>query len=254
MYKIVTITFLFIFISIAPLFATECDNSIKVTGRAELKAKPDIAYVTLYAKADGILMVDAVRNTNELVEKITDAIKQQDSIIKKIVINDISLGQTKVEYWRSSQQQETPRPQVIKKIRIHCKPNSQEIYHLIDKAIRAGAVMQVPSTAHYANGVQSIVAYGLENYEEIILHAKEMAITDARAKAEKVAKLAKISLGNIVGIGCSSTSSFRDSMRFMGNLEYFPTEYIGVNEKEIIVSSKISVSYEINKINTEQGN
>ncbi len=42
-------------------YAAGREHLISVTGKAEETVKPDVAYVTVYGQADGILMIDAVK-------------------------------------------------------------------------------------------------------------------------------------------------------------------------------------------------
>ncbi len=244
MKKVITILLLVLAFAF-PLYASECENSVKVTGWAELKTKPDIAYITVYAQADGVLMVDAAQKANKLVEDIVTAVKKESNVIKKITVQDVALGQTKTEYWRSNQQKEIPRPQVTKRIRIQCIPNPAEIYQIIDRAIRADAVMQVSPRFQFSNDTQSIVVYGLVDSKEIVERVRKLAINDAKTKAGEISKLAGKLIGDVVGMGCSSVSSWKESMRYMGKLVDFPTEYIGSNPEEITVTYSISVSYRL---------
>jgi uncharacterized protein YggE len=223
----------------------ECNNALQVTGEASEIVKPDVAYVTLYAQAEGILMEDAINKTEKLVKEISEAVKKETTIIKQIKIKDISLGETKSEVWRSNQTQEPPRPQVTKQIRVFCEPNPKEIYKIIDRAIRSGALMQISSSIRYHDSVPSVVAYGAENVTEVIDRLKRLAIEDAKNKAEKLATLVGKNIGDVVGIGCSSVRSFEQSLRIMGQLPDFPTKHIGLNPKEIKIVHNISVSYSL---------
>ena len=230
-----------------PLFAhsADCDNGLKVTGNARESVRPDIAYITVYAQANGLLMEDAVKKATSLVNEITKAAKEESEIIKKIIVKDLAVGQTQSEPWRSNQTGETPKPQVTKQIRIHCEPKPTEIYKIIDKAIRTGALMKEPSRTTFSDDVSSVVAYGVIEYSEVVQRLKKQAIDDARTKAEELANLAGKKVGDIVGIGCSNSRSFRESMRFIGQLPNFPTEYIGLDSEEIIISHDISVTFKL---------
>ncbi len=225
--------------------SADCDNGLKVTGKASESVSPDIAYITVYAQANGLLMEDAVKKANKLVKEITEAVSEESEIIKQILVKDLALGQTRSEPWRSSQTGETPKPQVTKQIRIHCEPKPSEIYKIIDKAIRSGALMQVPSRTSFSDDVPSVVAYGVLEYSEVIQRLKKQALDDARNKAEQLANLAGKKVGEIVGIGCSNSRSFRESMQIMGQLPNFTTEYIGQNSEEIIITNDISVRFKL---------
>jgi uncharacterized protein YggE len=226
-------------------YAADREHTISVTGRAAETVKPDVAYVTVYGQADGILMVDAVKRTDKLISEITTAVNSESNTIKSITVTDVALGEKKTEYWRSDQKQESPRPQVARRILIACEPNPEGIYEVIDKAIRAGALMQIPSSTRYSDDIRSVVVYGLEQSAEVIDRVRKSAMDDARAEAEKSAELAGKTVGDVVTIGCSGSPHFNYPMRVMGRRTDFPTEHIGTDPKEISVSHAVSVSFEL---------
>jgi uncharacterized protein YggE len=65
-------------------YAADLEHTVSFKGKAEVNVKPDTAYIILYAKADGILMVDAVRKADNLVTEITEAIKSDTNTVKEI--------------------------------------------------------------------------------------------------------------------------------------------------------------------------
>lgn len=225
--------------------AADREHTVSVTGKAALKAKPDVAYITLYAQADGILMVDAVKKTDTLVAEIITALKSDTNAVKDISVVDVALGEKKNEYWRSDQKEESPRPQVVRRIRIRCKPDPVGIYEVIDKGIRAGALMQIPSTVRYSEDIRSVVVYGLEQSAEILDRVRKQAMADARSEADKSATLAGKTVGDVVTIGCSGSSHWGMPMRVMGMQADFPTEHIGTNPEEITISHTVAVTYEL---------
>jgi len=229
----------------ASAYASERDHTISVSGKAEETAKPDVAYVTVYAQADGVLMVDAIKNEGKLVDEITSAVKAESNTVKRIKVIDVSLGEKKTEYWRSDQKQESPRPQVVRRILITCKPTPAGIYEVIDKAIRAGALMQIPSTTSYSDDIRSVVVYGLEQSTEVVERVRKLAMDDAKTEARKLAQLTGKSVGNVVTIGCLGNSSFNFPMRVMGRLAQYPAEHIGTNPEEITISHTVSVTFEL---------
>jgi uncharacterized protein YggE len=226
-------------------YAEDRQHTISVAGKADEKVKADTAYVTLYAKAEGILMVDAVKNTDKLVQEITAAVKSETNVIRTIAVVDVALGEKATEYWRSDQKPEPPRPQVARRIRITCEPKPAGIYEVIDKAIRAGALMQLPSRSSYSDDIRSVVIYGLEQSAEVVERVQKAAMADARAEAEKSASLAGKKVGDVVSIGCSGSTHWAIPMRVMGMQSQFPTEHIGTNPDEITLSHTVSVTFDL---------
>ena len=225
--------------------AAEDEHTITVAGNAEKKVKPDIAYVTLYAQADGILMVDAVKKADKLIDEITTAINTQTNTVKDISIVDVAVGEKKQQYWGPDQKQEAPRPQVARRIRIACEPVPEGIYEVIDQAIRAGALMQIPSSTSYSDDIRSVVVYGLEKSKEVVDRVKRSAMEDARVEAKELAGLTGKKVGDVVTIGCAGPSHFRYPVRIMGRRADFPTEHVGTNPGEVTISHIVSVTFEL---------
>lgn len=99
-------------------------NTIRVIGNAAVERKPDICYVTLYVRADGILMVDAVKKADNKVAEIRKEIKEKHKNVKEIEVTEIGLGQKKRRYWSSEQEDESPRPEATKRLRIALPPDA----------------------------------------------------------------------------------------------------------------------------------
>lgn len=226
-------------------YAADREHTVSVTGKSELKVKPDAAYITLYARADGILIIDAVKKADQLVSEITAAIKTETNTVKGVTVVDVSLGEKKSEVWRSDQKEEAPRPEVVRRIRIACKPDPVGIYEVIDKGLRAGALMQIPSSIRYSEDIRSVVVYGLEQSSEILERVRKSAMDDAKSEADKSAKLAGKKVGDVVIIGCSGSTYCGMPMRVMGMQADFPTEHIGTNPEEITISHTVAVTYEL---------
>ena len=221
------------------------EETVSVSGSAEVKVKPDVAYVTLYAQADGILMTDAVEKADKLINEITSAIKSQTDIIKDIAVTDLGLGEERQQYYSSSQREMAPRPQVTRRIRISCKPIPESLYKIVDEGIRAGAVMQIPSNTSYSNDIRSVVIYGLEHSTEATEQARADAMKDAKAEAKKLADLAGKKVGGVVSIGMTRSSQYNLNMIVMGRRADFPSEYVGTNSGEIIISESVIVTFEL---------
>lgn len=225
--------------------AADREHTVSVTGKAEVKVKPDAAYITLYAQADGILMVDAVKKADKLVDEITTAIKTETNIVKGVAVVDVALGEKKTEVWRSDQKEEAPRPEVARRIQITCKPDPSGIYEVIDKGLRAGALMQIPSRTSYSDDIRSVVVYGLEQSSEVLDRVRKSAMDNAKSEADKSAALAGKKAGGVVTIGCSGSTHWNIPMRVMGMKTDYPTEHIGTNPTEITISYTVSVTYEL---------
>ena len=225
--------------------AVSGDNTITVAGKAELKHKPDVAYVTLYVKADGILMIDAAKEADRKVGEIRSAMEEKFKDIQSFDIVEVAVGEKGRDYFGPDRADETPRPEITRRLRIALPPDRKQVYEIIDIAIRAGALMDSPSSIQYPGDDDGVVVYGLVKSSELEEKARQAAMADAKEQARKTAALADKTIGDVVKIECASFAAWNIPMRFMGEATDFPTEHIGTNPDEVTISHAMSVTFEL---------
>lgn len=219
-------------------------KTITITGTAKIERKPDVAYITLYVKGSGILMVDAIKKATEKTTEIEKALKEKHKDIKEVQIQDISLGEKNREMWSSEQKDEAPRPEVIKQIRITIPANIDIAAEIIDTAMRVGAVLDKPSSVHYSGEIDSVVVFGLTDESGVEIEAKKKAVEMAKDKAKQTAALLGKTVGDVISIGCSGNSSF-SPIRIDGHETDFPGEYVSVNPNKISISQCVPITFEL---------
>ena len=170
--------------------------------------------------------------------------KEKHKDIKDILVQNIALGEKNREMWSPDQKEETPRPEVVKQIRITIPANIDLAAEIIDTAMRAGAFLQRPSSVHYSDEINSVVVFGLIDESSAINEAKKKAVDDAKDKAKQTAALLGKIVGDVVSIGCGGNSSF-GSIRINGHETDFPGEYVSVNPNKISVSQCIPITFEL---------
>ena len=225
----------------------EIKNAVTVTGTAKVEGKPDVAYLTLYVKGDGILMVDAIKKAKQKVDNIEKAMEEKHKEIKGIDVMDIKVGEKRKGYWGSEQKDEAPRPEVVKRMRITIPPDARLAYELIDTAIRAGAIMQIPSSMQYSGEIKSIVVYGLLDASELEDQARKKALENAKDNAKKIAALVGKKIGEVVSVGCSGSYSWPNQIYIMGRESDFPVKHVGIDPDKIEISRSMTITYELLK-------
>ena len=222
------------------------ENSVSVIGKGEVKLKPDVAFVTLYVKGDAVAMVDAAKQVNDKVEEVKTALKNYKQI-KDIEINDAAIGEFQRRvYMSSDDKEEGQHPEIIRRLRITMSPNPAKVYQVIDTAISAGAVMQIPSPITYPSEDKTLVVYGLLKSADAEAQSRQTALADAKKQAETLAALAGKKVGGVMKIasdGLPPESKF--IARIVGRESDLPTAYIGHNSKEITVGSSLNVVFEL---------
>ena len=118
----------------------DCDK-VTATGKATVNKKPDVAYITLYCRGEGMLLSDAIKDAEVKSETIKKTILESyEDKIKETDIIELKVGDKESRY--SSRSEGTARPQVVKQIRLTISPDPDLAYQIIDTAIRAGALMK----------------------------------------------------------------------------------------------------------------
>ena len=218
-------------------------NTIAATGEARVQRKPDVCFVTLYVKSNGILTVDAVNKADQMVAEIRKAIQEKYKEVKKITVTEVGLGEKQIQYWSGEQKDEPPRPEVVRRIRIEIAPTPSLAYEVVDTAIRSGAIMKIPSDIHYQGEINSVLVYGLVDASAVVDEARMKATEDAKKKAKETAVLVQKKIGKVVSIG--NSGSWLQGIVYTPERQDFPTYYIGTNPENIEVSQSITITFEL---------
>lgn len=220
-----------------------CENTVSVSGASQLEKAPDIAYIVLYVKGDGILMTDAVKNAAQKADEVIKAIRQDRPQILDVKSEPSEIGEKRNQYYSSADKDESPRPQVVQRLMVSIPPIPSLAYEIIDAALRAGAVMSIPSSTHYSGELNSVVVYGVQNAKDMEEEAKKLAFEDAKKNAESSAALAGRKLGIVNSVNCQSVQGFSQQVYFSGRKAQFPTKYIGISPEKIEINGSVTVTY-----------
>lgn len=221
------------------------DNSVSVVGVGEVLVKPDVAYITFYVRAEGILMVDAAKEIDRKVAAVREALQESHDSIRSIDVVEVAVGQKSRESWGPDGGDDAPRPAIARRLRVAASPERDHVYGLIDTAIRAGALMSLPSRVSYGDDTGSIVAYGLVGSSGHEEEARLAAMEDAREKAEALAALAGKRIGELLTIQAGDSPGWAFPFRMMGQEVSFPTDYISTRPDEVRVRKVLSVEFEL---------
>jgi uncharacterized protein YggE len=220
-------------------------ESVSVTGKGEIKQKPDVAYVTVYIKGEGATMVDAAKEADQKVEEIKTAVQKKHKEIQSIEVSDVTVGEAQRQVWTPDQKEEPPHPEITRRIRFATAPDPAKAYELIDTAVGAGALMQIASSVHYSDDTRSIVVYALLNPASLEAKARKDAMAGARQEADSLAALVGKKIGGVLKIGHQDADFFSHAVRIMGRDPDLPTRYFSLNAKEVTVTCALSVTFEL---------
>src|SRR5919109_64963 len=141
-------------------------STVSVTGNAILVRQPDVAYITLYVLANGILLEDAIRQANDRIIQVNKTLRDTFSEIIETQIKDIFVGESKSYSYRGLDKGETPQPEVLKGLLVITSPLSNLATKIVDTASRMGCIIQNPVDTYFGSYPRGVVLYGLADFEE----------------------------------------------------------------------------------------
>lgn len=180
-----------------PLFAAESHpRTISVTGQGESYGKPDVAEVNAGVQTFAATVVEASRQNQAIVDRIFAALKKAGIAEKDMQTADYSI-------WP---EQEWPRGETDRQPRITGYRVSNTVHVKVREIGAIGEVLAAVTDAG-ANSIHGI-RFSVDDTDALEADARRLAMDDARARAESLASLAGVELGEVQSISMSSTPGF----------------------------------------------
>lgn len=220
----------------APAFAAEAPpRSISVTGEGEAFGKPDLAEINVGVQTFAETVVEASRRNQAIVDKIFAALAKQGIAEKDIQTADYSIWPE--QEWQRGETQQQPR---IVGYRV-----SNTVHVKVREIETIGEVLAAVTDAG-ANSIHGI-RFGVEDTDALEAEARRMAMADARERAESLAGLAGVELGEVLAISMSGAPGwqpFDTRARLMEMADAgAPAPGVAPGEQRVAVS--LHVSYAI---------
>jgi uncharacterized protein YggE len=174
-------------------------RSITVVGRGEVKSKPDIATVNLGVEVTAPTVSEAMTEANARMKTILSAMKALGIADKDIQTSNFSINferqspaapvVSETTSGGKSASDQTPAGfyRVNNMIQVTSR-DLDNVGDVLDAAVEAGA-----------NNVWG-VSFGLDDTDALEAQAREKAVADARARAESLAKLNGVTVGDVIAI------------------------------------------------------
>jgi uncharacterized protein YggE len=169
---------------------TVTGRTITVVGSGQVSAKPDIATVNLGVDVTAPTVSDAKDQADELMQAIIAALRDAGIADRDIQTSNYSISferQTPDVTPQEGQQTPAGVYRGSNTVRVTVR-DLDTVGDIIDTAVSAGA-----------NNVWG-VSFGLENTDALEQQAREEAVADARARAESLAKLNGVTVGDVLHI------------------------------------------------------
>jgi uncharacterized protein len=204
----------------APATAGETPSrSITVVGQGEVKAKPDIATVNLGVEVTAPTVSEAMTQANAQMKTILAAMKSLGIADKDVQTSNFSINfertnptaplASEMTSGAKTEGPQTPAGfyRVNNMIQVTIR-DLDKVGDVLDAAVEAGA-----------NNVWG-VSFGLDDTDALEVQAREKAVADARARAESLAKLNNVSIGDVLSIseviGGSPSPVYAEAASFRG--------------------------------------
>jgi hypothetical protein len=167
-------------------------RSISVTGQGEASGPPDQAEVSAGVQILADTVIEATRENQSVVERIMAALEEQGIPAEKIQTSNYSI-------WAEQNYQNPGDPRQQNRISGYRVSNVVSVS--IDDIEKVGDVLAAVTNAG-ANTIHGI-QFGVRDTAALEQKAREAAMADARARAQALAKLAGVQLGEVMSISTS---------------------------------------------------
>jgi uncharacterized protein YggE len=223
---------------------TQQTPTISATGDVVLVRKPDLAFITLFIRAEGILLEDAVRESTHKVDQVNQTLRDTYREIREIQIKDLYVGEGRPALGLA--RANPPRPEVVKSLLVTIPPNPELAVKIVDMASRMGCLMGNPVGFPMGSpNPRSVILYGLAEPLEAEKEATARAIADAKEKAAQIAKIVEKRIGSIRNVGAMDLLSTDDLIRRSKNPILARSSYLSVSVEGVEISAKVRVTFEL---------
>ena len=169
-----------------PAAISELPRTITVVGEGQIRIKPDIARATIGVVATKPTVQQASAENKQAIELILAALKEQGIAAEDIQTSHFSIYTERNDAGGPVDESEY-RYQVNNNVTVVVR-NLDNLGKILDAAIEAGA-----------NNMYG-VEFSLDNPDALESSARKAAMEDARAKAEELAQLAGVAVGDVIAM------------------------------------------------------
>ena len=167
-------------------------RTITVVGRGEVKVKPEVANTTVGVEALAPTVDAAMEDAQARMDAVLAALKKLGIAEKDIQTSNFSINfertQTSMpEGTKTESTQPAGFYRVSNMVQITIR-DLKQVGAVLDAAVKAGA-----------NNVWGIT-FGLDNTDALEVQAREAAVKNARARAESLAGLTGVTVGDVVAV------------------------------------------------------
>lgn len=211
-------------------------NTIAVTGQGEIFHKPDLARAQIGVEQRADTVAEATRLANQTMSGLLAALRKAGVADKDLQTSNLNIG-----FERNYPQPGQPPPASAGSYRVSTTltvtiRDLSKVGPTLDAAVAAGA--------NDMNGI----SFDIDDPKPLQAEARAKAVADARARAEELAKLAGLTLGDIVSISENGGGGPRPMMGYEMKARASDASFAGaVSPGEVSVTSQVDVIYRLKK-------
>jgi uncharacterized protein YggE len=205
------------------------ERAISLTGHGEVRAKPDMAVVTVGVMTQAVSARDAVTDNNAAMEKVIAALKTSGIAEKDIQTSNFSVS-PRYDYKENSQ----------------ARLVGYDVSNTVTVTVRdlAGLGTMLDSVVNEGSNQISGIAFDIADRHVLEDQARKLAVADARRKAEIYAAAAGVSLGRVVVMSEFAVTPMPIGPRAMMKTEAAPAVPIAQGEQTVTID--VNMAWEIN--------
>jgi hypothetical protein len=207
------------------------ERYIRVSGSGEVAVVPDIAYINIGVHSEAEDVTSALEANNTQAAELTEALKAEGIEEKDIQTANFNVyPQTRYD----NMGQPVGTSYVVDNTVYVTVRDLANLGKMLDTAISAGA-----------NNIYGI-SFDIADKETVLAQARELAIKDAEAKAQSVAEVAGVTLGQILSIDVSTPTYNQPYFGYgMGGGTSRVETSVPVSAGQIVVSYTATLNYAI---------
>lgn len=210
-------------------------RTLTVSGTCKVMLVPDVAYINIGVHSEAEDVSTALSSNNDLALAIKDALKSEG-------IEDKDFQTSNFNVYPSDQYDPTTGQYIRRNYAVDntlyvTVRDIANLGKLLDTTLRAGA-----------NNIYGIT-FDIQNKEAALAQARDLAIADAKAKAEATAATVGVELGQIYSVNVTNTSYvsgvYQSGYGMGGGGDKALESTVPVSAGQIVVTFDASLVYEI---------
>ena len=211
---------------------SQSNSGISVSGSGTVYGEPDIAIVEFGVNITHVDINEATQEANQIIKDIMTVLNQNG-------IEDQDVRTASFNIWFEEAYEANRKAQYrVNNVLSVTVRDIDNIGAVLAQSIEAGA-----------NSVNNI-QYAIADTQPLSEQARELAMQDATAKAQQLAELAAVELGNVITINLGSSLASMGGGGFYEDAA-FRSSSVPVSGGQLAVSSSVSVLFAIDSADKE---